>query len=539
MNGRIVRVLLWTGLLPLFVSTLFAQERWVYRYNGSGNHDDEAVSIVVGSDGNLYAAGYSDEGMTYCDFTVVSLTDSGTERWIYRYGGVGGDVALSVVYGSDSNIYAGGYSDGDLTVVSLTDSGVERWVYRYEGPGSDHSGAYSIAMGLDGNLYTAGRSFGNGTSYDLVVVSLTDSGTERWVYRYDGPAGETDEAYSIVAGSDGNVYAAGRSFGNGTNCDFVVVSLTDSGTERWVYRYDGPANWTDQANSVVMGSDGNLYAAGTSYEDETHYDFTVVSLTPSGSERWVYRYNGPAGFWDKANSIVMGTDGNLYAAGSSDGIGVLDDFTVVSLNDSGAERWVYRYNSPANDHDAANSIVVGADGNLYASGGSVGSGTSADFTVVSLTDSGTERWVYRYNGPANDDDWANSVVKGSGGQLYAAGCSEGTWTGKDFTVVSLGPDVGAEEGFSRPTILEFRLLQNSPNPFHHSTLITYSLPQVSNVTLSVYDIAGRLVETSVNETRQPGIHQVRWNRKQNPSGVYFCRLRAREFVETRKMVVVE
>jgi hypothetical protein len=48
-----------------------------------------------------------------------------------------------------------------------------------------------------------------------------------------------------------------------------------------------------------------------------------------------------------------------------------------------------------------------------------------------------------------------------------------------------------------------------------------------------------LVETSVNEILEPGIGQVRWDRKTNPGGVYFCRLRAGEFVETRKMVVVE
>jgi hypothetical protein len=84
-----------------------------------------------------------------------------------------------------------------------------------------------------------------------------------------------------------------------------------------------------------------------------------------------------------------------------------------------------------------------------------------------------------------------------------------------------------------------RILQNHPNPFHHTTQISYSLPTTTEVTLSIYDITGRLVETLVNETQQPGIHQVRWNRESNASGVYFYRLKAGEFVETRKMVVVE
>jgi len=52
-------------------------------------------------------------------------------------------------------------------------------------------------------------------------------------------------------------------------------------------------------------------------------------------------------------------------------------------------------------------------------------------------------------------------------------------------------------------------------------------------------IADALVEKLVIETQQPGIYQVRWDRKHNPSGVYFYRLKAGKFVETKKMVVVE
>jgi hypothetical protein len=83
------------------------------------------------------------------------------------------------------------------------------------------------------------------------------------------------------------------------------------------------------------------------------------------------------------------------------------------------------------------------------------------------------------------------------------------------------------------------LSQVYPNPFQESARISYIIPTASHVKVEISDLAGRLVETLVNETQQPGIHQVRWNRKDNPSGVYFYQLRAREFVETRKMVVVE
>ena len=546
MRSRIGRMFLWVGLLALSSSTLSAQERWVYRYDGPGNGWDVANSIVVGLDGNLYAAGYSYASGTYDDFTVVSLTASGGERWVYRYNGPGNmsDWAYSIIMGSDGNLYAAGGSWGsgtwfDFTVVSLTASGGERWVYRYNGSADLTDRANSIVMGSDGNLYAAGWSYESGTLYDFTVVSLAPSGTQRWVYRYNGPVNDHDEARSIVMGSDGNLYVAGESEGSGTAGDFTVVSLTDSGGERWVYRYNGPGNSWDQARSIVMGSDGNLYVAGYSKGSGTDYDFTVVSLTDSGGERWVYRYDGPANDLDQVYSIVMGSDGNLYAAGSSRGSGTSYDFTVVSLTASGGERWVYRYDGPGNGRDVASLIIMGSDGNVYAAGFIEVSGTDFDFTVMSLTDSGGERWVYRYDGPANAGDRALSIIMGSDGNLYAAGESRGNGTYYDFTVVSLTPDVGVEEGLNRPSVPDFRLWQNHPNPFQRSTLISYSLAVPAQVTLEVYDITGRLVETLVNETQKPGIHQVRWEKKTNPSGVYFYRLKAGEFVETRKMVVVE
>ncbi len=62
--------------------------------------------------------------------------------------------------------------------------------------------------------------------------------------------------------------------------DFTVISLTSSGSERWVYTYDGTGGFNDFANSVVSGADGNIYAAGQCVDSSNHYDFTVISLNP-------------------------------------------------------------------------------------------------------------------------------------------------------------------------------------------------------------------------------------------------------------------
>ena len=94
---------------------------------------------------------------------------------------------------------------------------------------------------------------------------------------------------------------------------------------------------------------------------------------------------------------------------------------------------------------------------------------------------------------------------------------------------------------------EFKLGQNYPNPFNSTTAISYQLSANSFVTLKVFDILGREVATLVNEVRKPGVYRVNWNASGLPSGVYFCRMQARQisggqaggFVATIKAILMK
>lgn len=83
------------------------------------------------------------------------------------------------------------------------------------------------------------------------------------------------------------------------------------------------------------------------------------------------------------------------------------------------------------------------------------------------------------------------------------------------------------------------LFQNYPNPFNPSTTIKYGLKERTNVELKIFDIIGREVETLVNEERTPGTYESNWNAANLPSGIYFYRLQAGSFVETKKMVLLK
>ncbi len=92
---------------------------------------------------------------------------------------------------------------------------------------------------------------------------------------------------------------------------------------------------------------------------------------------------------------------------------------------------------------------------------------------------------------------------------------------------------------ANPMVTEFRLDQNFPNPFNPSTVISYQLPASSEVSLVVYDMLGREVQTLVNTRQAAGSYQVQFNAASLTSGVYFYRLQAGSFLETKKMLLVK
>ena len=98
---------------------------------------------------------------------------------------------------------------------------------------------------------------------------------------------------------------------------------------------------------------------------------------------------------------------------------------------------------------------------------------------------------------------------------------------------------GVEEaGKTAPTPASFELGASRPNPLSKTTAITYSLPVGGEVNLAVYNAAGQLVKTLASGHRAAGAHTTRWNASSVPAGVYFYRLTAGTFTQTRSMVVV-
>ena len=109
-----------------------------------------------------------------------------------------------------------------------------------------------------------------------------------------------------------------------------------------------------------------------------------------------------------------------------------------------------------------------------------------------------------------------------------------------------GEDIGAFGVGCEPTgIIGERLLpieysfhQNYPNPFNAATVIRYSLPEPSQVTIEIYDILGRRVETCLDDYREAGEHQIIWDASDLSSGLYFYRIQIGYHGQTNKMILL-
>ena len=84
----------------------------------------------------------------------------------------------------------------------------------------------------------------------------------------------------------------------------------------------------------------------------------------------------------------------------------------------------------------------------------------------------------------------------------------------------------------------YKLNQNYPNPFNPSTNIEYSIPSESFVELKVYDVLGNEIASLVNEQQQAGVYRADFTANNLSSGIYFYKLQAGNFIETKKMVLL-
>lgn len=326
----------------------------------------------------------------------------------------GDEKAFAVTLDKKSNIYVTGYSysltgGSNFCTIKYNNSGIQQWVAIYNGQGNSEDKAYAITVDNFANVYVTGYSTGVTSQHDITTIKYNSNGVQQWVRTYNGPGNMDDEAYSIALDEDANVYVAGFVTNSNGNPDMCVIKYNTRGDQKWVKIYHGQENGEDKAYAITIDEDNFVYVTG--YSTRNNIDFTTIKYNSRGTQEWVAYFNGSGNGEDKAYAITVDKDGFVYVTGYSSNLNGSTDYATVKYNSSGVQVWVAYYAGPAGTNNKALAIAVDKKGHVYVTGGSdaINNGNS-DYATIKYSSTGVQQWVARYNGQANSDDIANSLV---------------------------------------------------------------------------------------------------------------------------------
>jgi hypothetical protein len=144
----------------------------------------------------------------------------------------------------------------------------------------------------------------------------------------------------------------------------------------------------------------------------------------------------------------------------------------------------------------------------------------------------------------NGNSWVQKTVTGVTDNLFAlsflTGGQTGWVVGSNGVVAQWSGTLFVSVEATQPAVLPSSVVlwQNYPNPFNPSTTIRYGLPHKSNVSVTVYNTLGQEVGLFIQGDQEAGYHNVKFGGSGLPSGVYFYRLSAGDFVQTRKLLLL-
>lgn len=479
---------------------------WSFSSPGSG-----APTFCFASFGNLIFAGEEDG--------VHVSTDDGAS-WTTADSGLPGNQAWCLA-ANDSGVFAG---TNDRGVFRSTDSGVY-WtpatsgiitseVNSLAGTGSDVYAAMDYKSVVSSTDY--GRTWTSDTSLHAGASSLTVIGNEVYAVSNGGiyASSNNGESWSPKNGGTMDTEYPSILLSSGTN---LVAACQDSGH---IYlSSDGGTTWSNVGQNVpeiasmttsgpdiVAGTHDGIYAStdeGATWKEVNGSLININAIESSGSYIFAGRYDWPIpiGFAPPSppGGVFRSSDGGMNWAADSSGIpsappDVALGPQIYSLAVQGED--VYAGASPG-------VYAATIHGNEWSDVG----GNLPESTVLSLY--------------ANDST------------VYAGMERGGIWAAPIDEVTGIVSPVRPHAPSS------FKLAQNYPNPFNPSTTIDFKVPRLSHVKLVVYDVLGRKVETLVDTEMGPGEYSIQFDASNLASGVYFYRLMADNFLETKKLMLIK
>lgn len=442
------------------------------------------------------------------------FSNTKTSTTLAAFDAVGGKIESEPKYSKTVKIEAGEWNEIDLS----SDS----WSFEGEFVLAMEVGTYEndslMFVALDESVAPSGNSytlFDEWFAWQDIAVANDISDGEWGIRAVVSPGESFAVAYNVYRRSEGISFdeplLAGTGVSeasfkdydvmNGQTYIYAVSALFDLGTAvvESGFSNEAAAIPLTAGAYILVYDDGSAESGATSLGEGGHY---AVRFTPTGYPAGVlevelYAKTGGGSAWVR----FWDDDGDNGFPGNELGGGVLVEGIV--------EGW--------NEISVTDPDVTVNDGDIY-----IGWEETADSPNLGLD--------------FNDDVDGRSHFRAAGGSweplsnLYAA----------DLMIRALmegAVSVASPQSDAVP--LKFSLGQNYPNPFNPMTTIPFALPREGRASLILYDINGRSVKTLLDEHIQAGQHRVFLDGRDLASGIYFCRLTARSFSASRKIVFLK
>jgi WD40 repeat protein len=449
-------------LLTTFASAAWARtgknELWVATYNGPRSGEDVPVGMAASRDGStVFVTGTSRAGGDNSgNFATVAYdAATGKEAWksIFsppeRFEDDARAIAASptedLVFVTGSSEVSLDDSDDFATIAYDSVTGKPAWTQRYDGLAHGQDLPTYIGVSPDGSRVFVTGSTTTGPSQDDFATIAYDANTghQLWLRTFDDADHLLDGGERLAVAPDGSsVFVTGHIDGSTVVQTATVAYDAATGRKLWVQRYAGLQYASPAAIAASPDGSSVFLLANTSGGGQNFTFATVKYAAATGDILWQRRYHS-AGNDDIPTSLAVSPDGaRVFSAGSSfrastGGI----DYTTISYDAAtGARGWVRHYNGPGDAYDAITSVDVSPGGTrLYVGGLSYGSTSDGDYgTIAYDTATGATEWTRRFNGAANSEDRAVSVVADpDGSKVFVTGGSFSSGgAGRDYATVA-------------------------------------------------------------------------------------------------------
>ena len=391
----------------------------------------------------------------------------------------------------------------------------------------------------DGGFVVVGTYWDNtlNQQWDIALIKTNSNGDIEWEKRI-GEIGSTSnsdqESYSVVQTNDNGFLLIGRDTNENYPFGALYLIKTDEfGTVEWEKRY-GSMNTSWIGNSINKTNDGGYIISG---QKQTFPDaglFFWSKIDPNGDTLWVKTLAG--------DYTIAGGQGYDIQQTSDNGYIMTGDFGggagLIKTDSAGDTLWTkgFRPDIFAQGY----SVIESKDGGYVFTGEWQPTSPDVFLSVIKTSANGNFLWQKLFGLPSTVSRGYSIQQTSDDGYIIVGETKRAPVAFIEAYLIKLAPDVSdVEDGNSFIQPEKYSLLQNFPNPFNPSTKVKYSIPQTSQVQIKVFDVLGNQIETFVDEEKLAGTYELTWSAANLPSGVYFYRLKAGSFIETKKMILAK